>query len=286
MQKQHKCYLCDNNKLEKVQGKVRDNNRLVIYKCPNCSLVFLDSMEHISDEFYQSGEMHNDSLTPQTWADCTKTDDLRRFSFLKEDIENKLLVDFGCGSGGFLSLANNICQKTFGIELDNNQRNYLNSQGLCVYKTINELPETVDFITMFHVLEHIKDPITLLKELKTKLKNNNSQIIIEVPNSDDALISLYKSKAFLNFTWWSCHLYTYNKKSLTKLVEKSGYKVNYIKNIQRYNWLNHTYWLTNGKPGGHEKLKHFNCKLIEKIYNTFLSSINKTDTILISISSR
>ena len=101
MQKQHKCYLCDNNKLGKVQGKVRDNNRLGIYKCPNCSLVFLDSMEHISDEFYQSGEMHNDSLTPQTWADCTKTDDLRRFSFLKEDIENKLLVDFGCGSGGF-----------------------------------------------------------------------------------------------------------------------------------------------------------------------------------------
>ena len=60
----------------------------------------------------------------------------------------------------------------------------------------------------------------------------NSEIIIEVPNANDALLSLYKSKAFTHFTWWSCHLFTFNKNNLKQLVEKAGYKINYSKNIQ------------------------------------------------------
>ena len=160
----------------------------------------------------------------------------------------------------------------------------INEMFYKIFSSIDDINQNVDIITMFHVLEHIKEPIELLKKLKSKLKDKNSQIIIEVPNSLDALISLYKSKAFSRFTWWSCHVFTFNKKNLISIANKAGYKVNYVKNIQRYGIFNHLYWLIKGKPGGHEKFKRFSIPFFEWLYWKFLSSINATDTILISLS--
>lgn len=57
-----------------------------------------------------------------------------------------------------------------------------------------------DIITAFHVVEHLQDSIAILKELSSCLKENG-KMIIEVPNADDALLTIYKSKAFREFTY-------------------------------------------------------------------------------------
>jgi len=40
---------------------------------------------------------------------------------------------------------------------------------------------------------------------------------------------------------------------LKLLIEKANLKAIYIKQIQRYPLSNHLYWLSCGKPGGHQK---------------------------------
>ena len=150
-----------------------------------------------------------------------------------------------------------------------------------IFDTIQKLPEKADIVTMFHVLEHLKDPIESLKEIK-KYLNPNGKIIIEVPNSNDALLKLYRSKSFANFVFWSCHLFVYNPKNLKQIVQKSGLKVKKIRYIQRYSLMNHMYWLLKHKAGGHKIWAKYDCKLFNTAYSFFLKLTKTTDTIEIT----
>ena len=105
-----------------------------------------------------------------------------------------------------------------------------------------------DIITLFHVLEHMPDPRSSLISLGEKL-HPHGELIIEVPNANDALLSLYQSPDFKKFAYWSCHLFVFNEYSLATLIRQAGYKVNYIKQNQRYPLSNHLHWLSRGKPG-------------------------------------
>ena len=118
-----------------------------------------------------------------------------------------------------------------------------------MFPEISGLKEKWDIITMFHVLEHLPDPRKTLKELAGKLKPGG-KVIVEVPNSKDALLTLYKSGPFSEFTYWSCHLFLFNAATLSAVAEQAGYRVEFIKHIQRYPVSNHLHWLAEGKPGG------------------------------------
>ena len=132
---------------------------------------------------------------------------------------------------------------------------YFKENDLVVWPSIEKLPrgkiKNYDLITAFHVFEHLSDPIFFLKKL-SELLTKEGEIIIEVPNSDDALLTLYENIDFSNFTYWSQHLFLFNNKTIELLVRKAGLKLNWLKQIQRYPLSNHLYWLSKGKPGGHK----------------------------------
>ena len=136
---------------------------------------------------------------------------------------------------------------------------------------------------MFHVLEHIPDPKLILDELSEMLADGG-QIIIEVPNADDVLLTLYNNKPFSHFTYWSCHLFLYTAKTLQMLFNQMNLKVNYIKQIQRYPLANHLYWLANGKPGGHQKWHFLDSPELHTAYEKQLAAVGKCDTIVASVS--
>lgn len=157
-----------------------------------------------------------------------------------------------------------------------------------VFRSIDELPSQkpksgYDIITLFHVLEHLPDPIQKLTELSSLL-NDSGEIIVEIPNADDALLTLYENEAFSKFTYWSCHLFLFNTKTLKLLADKAALKVNYIKQVQRYGIANHLYWLSKGKPGGHDVWDFLDGTEINKVYAEKLDAIEKCDTIIVSLS--
>ncbi len=275
------CYLCGNKKFRYRKGKVRDLPSLKIIECSNCQLVTLNTFKHIKDDHYINSKMHGKDFDFKKWKNESYRDDLRRIKQFKRILKNKSLLDFGCGAGGFLELSNSITAESSGFELDLSVKKFWKNK-LKIYDEIDKIKSKFDVITMFHVLEHLKSPIETLIKLKKNLKHGGV-IIIEVPNADDALIKLYKSKAFQNFTYWSNHLYLYNPINLKKLLIKTGYKVKFIKNIQRYPISNHLHWLSKGKPGGHEIWNFFDNKEINDKYSKVLSKLNMGDTLIAKI---
>lgn len=273
------CYLCKNTKFKKRPGKVRDNSSLEIMECTSCGLVFLSSFSHISDRFYHDSGMHKTKIDVEQWVMETKNDDKRRFDYLKNLIKNKSLLDFGCGTGNFLMMAKDVASNVAGIEPEIALKSHFKKQGLKIFRDINRVSDSFDIITLFHVLEHIPDPRSILKNIVKKLKKGG-QIIIEVPNSDDALLTLYKCKAFSKFTYWACHLFLFNESTLVKLTEQVGLKTSFITQVQRYPLSNHLYWLARGRPGGHTIWNYLDSLELNEAYKKQLSEKKACDTIL------
>jgi len=284
-----KCYLCGDTEFSKRSCSVRDNPELVVFECVSCGLVFLSSFDHIRDGFYEKSGMYGEEVPdPQTVVKETAWDDERRFRYLKPVLPSRRLLDFGCGTGGFLLRARELTATAHGLELETHPTNYYQRHGLTVFQNLPEVPNDIrgggyDIITMFHVLEHIPDPKSILGKLRDVLADDG-QIIVEVPNANDALLTLYKSEAFSHFTYWGCHLFLYTAKTLEMLFSQINLKVNYIKQVQRFPLSNHLYWLTNGKPGGHQKWHFLDSAEMHSAYEERLAAIGKCDTIMASIS--
>jgi len=276
------CYLCGKggkDEFMKRDGKVRDNPILDIFECLSCGLVFLSSFDHIHTDFYQEARMHGEPGDIETWLKDSAWDDDRRFIFLKHVIANKSVLDFGCGAGGFLTRTRTTSSHVAGVEVEMRLKPHFRKEGLEVFTDIAEVKGLFDIITLFHVLEHMNDPITLLMRLSEKL-NEDGQMIVEVPSADDALLRLYTSAPFSQFTYWSCHLFLFTIGTISRIAEKAGLKVNYIKQVQRYPLSNHLFWLAKGKPGGHKIWNFLDSEELHRSYEKQLASIGLCDTIL------
>ena len=286
------CYLCGSKKYFRREGKVRDNPAIDILECESCGLVFL-SEQHTSDVFYTQGGMHNQQKVYELTGRTDFINDMYKFNrarleFVLDSIIGKDIVDFGSGYGGFLIQAKPFAKSVLGIELESQVKPVYESHGIPLASSLKEVlskPLTggggkYDLLTAFHVIEHLQDPITILKQLASLLKENG-KMIIEVPNANDALLSIYKNKAFSEFTYWSPHLYLYNPHTLRKLGEKAGLKVDFVKCIQRYPLSNTLHWLSNGLPAGQKIWGGFlDSKILQESYESALASVGATDTLI------
>ena len=274
-----KCYLCNATKFIKRKGQVRDNPDLKILECLSCGLVALNSHDHARVGHYENSGMHEDQdQTIELWLSETAEDDQRHFDTLRASLLNKKVLDFGCGNGGFLLHAETIAMNVVGVELEKRVQKHYKGR-LNIFPSIESIIGEYDLITAFHVIEHIPDPIKILKELSEYL-TMNGKIIIEVPNSEDALLTLYDCGAFQKYTYWSEHLFLYNKKTLNILAEKSGLKTLSIDYDQRYPLSNHLYWLSHGQPGGHKEWESLNSPDLNDEYAKALAKIGKSDTVI------
>ena len=141
--------------------------------------------------------------------------------------EKGTIVDVGCGGGLFLKMLGE--QGYHGIGLDNSTaaaRLAWTSNGVPV--VCGDLPQspvgpgTCAAVTMFHVLEHLSDPIAYLESVR-ELLLPDGRLIVQVPNAS--------SWQFLVFgEHWNGldvprHLINYREKDLEKLLDHCGFEV-------------------------------------------------------------
>ena len=101
-----------------------------------------------------------------------------RFQYIANYLKNKdycNLLDVGCGSGALLSAVKNTCPdiKLYGLDVSKYAAEHA-SQFAEVYagnlKDAKYSDNQFDVIATYHVIEHVKDPIPFLKNIKRILK--------------------------------------------------------------------------------------------------------------------
>ena len=280
-----KCILCGSGKSHIIHRGVRGNPDTNVLKCDNCGLVRLDTFPSDLDEFYKTSQMRKDEneASLSEIRSAAFTDDHRRYDFIRPIIENRSYLDFGCGAGGVLSLARSNAREIYGVEPETKMCNALNDEGIRCYSSIDsalsEKKGKIDVVSLFHVLEHLEDPVGYLEKINALL-TDRGVMIIEVPNADDALLSLYENQAFADFTYWESHLYLYNNTTLTSLIKKCGLKLRFLTQIQRYPLSNTLYWLAKGKPGGHKEWFTMSNERLDREYESMLARLGIADTVI------
>lgn len=273
-----KCYLCGGSARAR-KGVVRDSPELRVMECSDCGLVQLDSFEHIYPGFYEGSGMHGpNQISIESWLRETEGDDRRRFETLMPFLPNCRVLDFGCGAGGFLQRAHDLAAVVVGIELEERVRSYWNGR-IKILSDIDQTDDQWDLITAFHVLEHLPDPVRLLRKMGSKL-SENGRLFLEVPSANDALLMLYDNNDFQNFTYWSQHFFLFTPDTLRRVAKRAGLEVISIQQHQRYPLSNHLHWLSKGKPGGHQAWSFLDSPELSAAYSAALASIGQCDTLI------
>ena len=272
------------DRVELFSSKTRDNQNLNVYRDTISKVIFIDN-HYVSNSEYVSGEYRKQPkpLIKSAGTDYEDiTDSERRYNSYRQLITAKDICDFGCGAGSFLKRVQSIAKSICGVELQKNYADELNNSGINCYESIQKIRQPLDVVTLFHCLEHLPNPTSILQNLKANLKaDGDGTLIIEVPHARDFLIENLNSKEFIDFTLWSQHLVLHTRESLRLLLADAGFKNIIIEGVQRYSIANHFQWLSNKKPSGHKSLLSIlqTPELIAS-YEKALARIDATDTIV------
>jgi 2-polyprenyl-3-methyl-5-hydroxy-6-metoxy-1,4-benzoquinol methylase len=163
-------------------------------------------------------------------------------SFFPENA--KKVLDVGCGQGHFAEhIKNNYQTETWGIEYMPGHAKEADKildkvfSGSCE-DNIDELPnDYFDVIYFNDVLEHMLDPYTVLKQMKTKLSKDGI-IISSIPNiryhTTLRMILFKKDWEYqLSGVMDHTHFRFFTKKSIKRMYEKLGFKILEHKGINK-----------------------------------------------------
>lgn len=130
------------------------------------------------------------------------------------------ILDIGAGTGDFLNVAKQNGWETIGVEpSDKAKAIALKKEVPFVEETASLESHSFDVITMWHVLEHVPDLDSQIKELKRLLKPNGS-LIVAVPNFKSFDAKYYGA-------YWAAydvpiHFWHFSKKAIQSLFQKEN----------------------------------------------------------------
>lgn len=284
-----KCRLCGSKDIFKIQTKIRNLNTdaVSVFGCRECGVQYLHPFPNESDlaayysdcyrEEYETQQFYNKDVLDQFHEEqlpeaTVRVERVRSFLSADDDI-----LEIGCATGYFLKSAQPYVKGVYGAEWDTRNGEYAGALGIDVRKNPDDHGKKFDKIFMYHVLEHISDPIDYMRRLKSCVSDEGT-VFVEVPNNQDALLKIYDLQEFKDFYYCSAHLWYFNPSSLAYVMKNAGYDVQMVP-VQRYDVSNHLYWLKNRKPGGQGFYDGAFTEDLKSAYEGSLVSSGNTDTI-------
>jgi len=213
-----KCFLCGSTEFYPF---FKDINEI---RACSCGLVFHKSIptERIIKRLVNARPrvlMLSDS--PIEYGDCCK-----RLEKIEKYKQTGKILDVGAGNSNFLAVAKNSGWDVYGNDIDLASIRLQKGLGHKIIE-IKDIPNgSMDVITMYHVLEHVPDPIELLFLLGKKMKRNGL-IYIDVPNVKGLGVRLFGEKSsYINlFPGNGGHVFYYNASTIKRLLKKTGFDV-------------------------------------------------------------
>ena len=252
------CYLCGGKNLEVVRTRLRNDVARNVFQCADCGINYLEPKERDLTEYYRREYRDGHSpvigkkLTSRETFDIYRPMQNAKIDVIRDRLTPSMKVlDVGCSTGHFLHEISPFVGECVGIEFNEENARFVNEElGYRVYTVPIEVTPVqegyFDLITAFHVVEHVEDPIALLKTLSRYLQPGGL-LYVEVPNLNDALLSAYEVEDYASFWFREPHIFNFSPDTFCRVLERAGF-TGEISTIQRYNFVNHLSWIMTGKP--------------------------------------
>ncbi|MFC1798560.1 methyltransferase domain-containing protein [Thermodesulfobacteriota bacterium] len=148
------------------------------------------------------------------------------------------VVEIGPGYGYALAALKKAGYSVTGVELSSYRGEVIKTiSGAPVVDSLGKLDSSISIsgFIMWHVLEHITDPVDFLKNIHA-LSNDKTYLLIQVPSFEN-LDYYYKDPNNYNSMFTKVHVNYFTRYSLTMLLRKSGFMIADLKIDKNYNFL-------------------------------------------------
>ncbi len=147
---------------------------------------------------------------------------LKKHDLLKEGDH---ILDVGCYDGKFLSMCPDRLKRT-GVDVDktviNRDREKFRTSGIeffCADIENFEIEDAPNLITMFHVLEHLPNPVQFLRKLHSLASDSSARLLLEGP-----ILERYLVEDIVGFFGVE-HLTHFTRNSLRNCFSLAGWEV-------------------------------------------------------------
>ena len=231
------CPICETSKIIKIsiiKSNIKELNEIFdLMKCLSCYHRFISQCpsQLELDDLYKKDSPYVFGGTAQE-LDQKEYFIKNKFENIKPYLKHWIFKYININKGKYFEFGPGLCKlyRTFylkgwkcqGLE----PRSFIKAEGIKV--NFEEIENNNDVVSVFDVLEHLVDPIEILKKINTKLKKEG-KIFMTFPHSES-----FKSK-ILKDNWSMvsplAHIHYFSKKSTKIMLEKSGYQIVLIKDF-------------------------------------------------------
>jgi SAM-dependent methyltransferase len=222
------CLLCDGVEIEPVRFKDRHGGPLRSVICRRCGLVWTDPQPtpaELRDFYAREYRLDYKGIyqpTPQHSYRSGKVA-LERFGRLRPYIApGARVLDVGAGSGEVVYVLRAMGYDASGLEPNEGYARYgVQTLGLPIatgfYQDAEVAPAAMDAVTMFHTLEHLDDPLAVLRRVAGWLAPGGV-LLVEVPNVEAVCQQPHQQ-------FHRGHLFHFNLATLECLGRRAGLAV-------------------------------------------------------------
>lgn len=248
----YRCYVCgsDDTSPKLIEAPIEQRFGMPVLpsedyrqnQCKNCGLLFVtcDVTEDYLNKLYssESVEWQKDFRQSDTSVGNARLAEFHRLAhtMIAADTNGyagrRKLLDFGCQTGEFGAIVQKLANvEPSGVEMSEDYAGHARTswgEGQVHVGSLDKAPfdkGSFDFISAQETLEHLVDPQRTLTQLRSLLKDGGI-ILISVPSSD---YFVFKKRVFdmigrKGVALVHTHLYNFTPKSLSQMLEQSGFK--------------------------------------------------------------
>jgi SAM-dependent methyltransferase len=216
---------------------------LPLVRCMSCGFVFRPDLVDATRDIYEIGAYQAREFASGYVADETLAERVRtaqtRLVWLRDRVSGERLLDVGAAGGAFVLAAKRAGFDAWGIEpAPGFARSAREALGVDVRDgRIEEIaldPASLDVVTLWHVLEHVPEPLAALERLRAALRLHGL-LVVEVPNMASVMARTMGTK-------WThldpdVHASHFTPETLRRLVERAGFEVRYAETIAHSAYL-------------------------------------------------
>jgi SAM-dependent methyltransferase len=226
------CNLCG----ERASHAVFSTKGYDLVECAGCRLAYIANPPDDDElvRIYSGDTGYHAALkdpVSRQWATSLRTAEAH-MEFMRQVPGKGRLLDVGCSTGQFLNLAREAGHEVSGIEFSDESRAFACSHfGLSVepgrvQDSCHE-PGSLDIVTMFDVIEHVRDPLSDMAGVMRLLKPGG-WFVLSTPNIDGLFPRLSRKLAG-TLDYWPhpeppFHLYQFSIGTLSAMLGKGGFE--------------------------------------------------------------
>lgn len=212
------CYLCSHPTRTFLNVKNKS-----ILRCSNCKLTYTRDIAHRNGIIREDGHKFVREYLKE--ARLYKEYFNTIIKIIQKYKKPQSLLDIGCGVGIFLQQVKEIGWNALGIDMSRAAVTYARSHGLDVrlgkIEEVTFNPRSFDVITLFQTIEHIEDPLKILKKAYSLLRKGG-MLMLTTPSEESVLARM------LGKFWFGYrnieHSFFYNSQSLTAMQKNVGFR--------------------------------------------------------------